>query len=133
MSEVRRRRGQWRGWASRTIEQHGAPAVVGLCGGMRVLMVTQGNPAKVLMRPGPHQPVELALDEAGVYVVRPDPSGWPGVGTYVDAFEMECQVHEGHVVDSQRLLDEWFCVDHQLPTGLAVQISALEPQRRANI
>jgi hypothetical protein len=124
-NESRRKRGAWRGWPQQMIREHGRPALVGLCGGMRVLMVTQGCPAKLLAHLESHGPLELAVDEAGIYVVTPDRSGnWPA-GTYIEYFEVKCQIHDGHSIDADRLHVEWFCVDPKLPTGRTVQLSAL--------
>jgi hypothetical protein len=133
-TETRKRRGQWRGWPQQMIREHGQPALVGMCGGMRVLMVPKGSPAKVLVQlAAQHEEMQIELDEGGVRVVTPDLSGWPSAGSYLDAFEVRCRIHDGHVIDADRLLDEWFCVNQQKSSGRAVQLADLEPQPRANV
>lgn len=125
-TENRRKRGVWRGWPQQMIREHGRPALVGLCGGMRVLMVTRGTPAKLLAHLPEQGAQELAIDEAGIYVVTTDRSGWPAVGTYLDHFEVECQIHKsGHPIDAEKLHTEWFCVDPQLPSGRVVSLNAV--------
>lgn len=125
-TETRRRRAQWRGWPKQMIEQHGQPALVGMCGGMRVLMIPQGSPALLLAHLPETGPQDLAVDEAGIYVVTTDRSGWPAVGTYLDHFEVACQIHkDGHPVDAEKLHLEWSCVDPHLRSARVVALSAV--------
>jgi hypothetical protein len=136
MRAARKKRGGWAGWIEAVTAEYGPPALVATCGGMRVLAVSRGTPVRVLLRSVPaarQEGAEYALDASGVYLLNTPVSGWPTAGSYVDGFEAQCQIHEGHPVDAARLTAEWQRVDQSRHGARTVRLADLEPRRSGNL